>query len=307
MTELAEAATLPIDMARRELKHVTIIGVGLVGGSAGLAIKAHEPTIRVAGVGRRRSSLDAALAAGAIDTAHLDAAEAAGQSDLVILATPVGAFERHLRAIAGCLKKRAVVTDVGSTKAVVVRMAERVLGKSGPFVGSHPMAGSEHKGVAFARADLFIGATCIITPTAHTPPALAGRVEKLWKSLGMYTVRMTPAAHDRAAARVSHLPHVLASLLMLLPAKADLRIAATGFRDATRLAGGDPEMWRDILLTNRKKILAAIDSLDESLVQLRDLLQLADARGIEKLLTAAKKRRDATIAKTWTNRRHAME
>lgn len=294
-------------MARREIRHVTIIGVGLLGGSAGLAIRAHDPSVRIAGVGRRKVSLDAALTAGTIDTAHLDAAEIVGQSDLVILATPVGAFEKHLRAIAPHLKKGAMVTDVGSTKGVVVRSGERVLGKGGPFVGSHPMAGSEHKGVAFARADLFTGATCIVTPTRHTPPALAARVEKFWRTFGMRTLRMSPAAHDRATAGVSHLPHALASLLMLLPGRNDLTVAATGFRDATRLAGGDPEMWRDVLMTNRKAILAAIDAFDESLMQLRDLLEIADAPGIEKLLTAAKKRRDKTLADTWNDRRVAME
>jgi len=294
-------------MGTGRMQQVTIIGVGLLGGSAGLAIKAHDPHVRVAGVGRRKASLDAALAAGTIDTAHLDAAGPVANSDMVILATPVGAFEKHLRGIAPHLKAGAIVTDVGSTKAAVVRAAERLLGKGGAFVGSHPMAGSEHKGVAFARADLFGGATCIITPTRHTPASLAGRVESFWRDLGMRTVRMTPAAHDRAAARVSHLPHALAALLMLLATRGDLTVAATGFRDATRLAGGDPEMWRDVFATNRKAILAAIDSFDESLMQLRDLLELGDAPGIEKFFRAARKRRDATIAQTWTDRRVAME
>jgi prephenate dehydrogenase len=294
-------------MGKRRIQHVTIIGVGLLGGSAGLAIKAHDPSIRVAGVGRRKSSLDEALKVGAIDTAHLDPAEVAGQSDLVLLATPVGAFEKHLRAIAGTLKKGAMVTDVGSTKARTVQAGERVLGKGGPFVGSHPMAGSEHKGVGFARGDLFAGATCIITPTVHTPGALARRVEQFWSAMGMRTLRMSPAAHDRATARVSHLPHAVAGLMMMLAGKDDLQVAATGFRDATRLAGGDPEMWRDIFITNRKAILSALDSFDESLMQFRDLIELADAPGIEKFLAAAKKRHDRTIANTWADRRVAME
>jgi len=286
---------------------VTIIGVGLLGGSAGLAIKAHDPSIRVEGVGRRRSSLDQALKAGAIDTAHLDPTETARHSDLILLATPVGAFEKHLRAIAGILKKDAIVTDVGSTKARVVRTGERILGKGGQFIGSHPMAGSEHKGVAFARADLFTAATCVITPTVHTPTSLTRRVERFWSEMGMQTLRMSPAAHDRATAKVSHLPHALAGLMVMLAGKNDLKVAATGFRDATRLAGGDPEMWRDIFITNRKAILAAIDAFDESLMQFRDLLELADAPGLEKFLSAAKTRRDRTVGKTWADRRVAME
>jgi len=294
-------------MAGAPIRHVTIIGVGLLGGSAGLAIKAWRPSVKIAGVGRRRASLEAALEAGTIDTAHLDPAEAVAKTDLVILATPVGAFEKHLRAIAGRLKRTAFVTDVGSTKAVVVRAAERALGKGGPFIGSHPMAGSEHKGVAYARADLFAGATCIVTPTRHTPAGLTERVEAFWRNVGMHTVRMSPAAHDQAAARVSHLPHLLAGLMMMLPARGDLQVAATGFRDATRLAGGDPEMWRDVLITNRAAILRAMDAFDESLLHLRDLLLRADAPGIERFLAAARRRRERTIAKTWTDRRVALE
>ena len=251
--------------------------------------------------------MDAAAAAGTLDSAHLDAAEAVAHTDLVILATPVGAFERHLRAMAPHLPAGAMVTDVGSTKASVVRAAERVLGRGGPFVGSHPMAGSERKGVAFARADLFDGATCIVTPTRHTPPKLVARAEALWQSLGMRTLRLAPAAHDRAVARVSHLPHALAALLMMLPGDADLPVAATGFRDATRLAGGDPEMWRDIFLTNRVAVLDALDRMDRSLADFRKLVDDADADGIEKFLARAKARRDDTVARTFSDRRVAME
>jgi prephenate dehydrogenase len=280
----------------KKLRHVTIIGVGLLGGSLGLAVKARNPRVRIAGVGRRMESLKEALEVGAIDTAHLDAREPAARTDLLVLATPVCAFERHLRAVAPVLPGRAVVTDVGSTKALVVRAARRILGARGPFVGSHPMAGSERKGVAFARADLLEGATCVLTPTATTPPGLVRRLERFWRELGMRTVRMAPAAHDDAMARVSHLPHLLAGLLMTLARRGDLDVSAGGFRDATRMAGGDPEMWRDILLTNRGAILDAIDDLDESLIHLRDLIDLGDADGIEKFLSAAKARRDETVS-----------
>jgi len=279
-----------------ELQHVTVIGCGLLGSSVALAIKSRNRKVHIAGVGRRRSSLQEALSAGAIDTAHLDAAETAGKSNMVILATPVGAFEKHLRAIKPVLRRGAVVTDVGSTKARVVAMGERVLGKGGPFVGSHPMSGGEQKGPSHARADLFAGATCIVTPTRHTPAARLRRVQQFWKSLGMRVVCMSPAAHDKAVARVSHLPHVVAGLLMLQPRDADLEIAGPGLRDTTRLASGDPEMWRDILITNRRAILEAMDAFDDRLCQLRDLLEMADAPGIEKFLAQAKKRRDDTIA-----------
>ena len=294
-------------MRTRKIKHVTVIGVGLLGGSAALAIKAHDPSVRVAGVGRRQVSLDAALDVGAIDTAHFDPTECVGKSDLVILATPVGAFERHLRAIAGSLGPKTLVTDVGSTKARVTRLAGRILGPDGPFVGSHPMAGSEQKGVRFSRADLFSGACCIITPTSKTPPQAVNTVEAFWKTLGMRVIRRTPAAHDRAVARISHLPHVLAGLMMLLPGKNDLEVSASGFRDVTRLASGDPEMWRDILTTNRSAVLSALDRFSADTAKLRDLIDQGDADAIEKFLTRAKKRRDTTIVRRIVDRRLSAE
>ena len=294
-------------MAGKPLQHVTIVGVGLLGGSAALAIKANDASVKIAGVGRRQASLDAARDVGAIDSSHLDPGEVVGKTDLVILATPVQAFAAHLKAIAPRLRRGAVVTDVGSTKARVVATAERILGKGGPFVGSHPMAGSEQKGVQASRADLFTGATCILTPTASTRPSVVRRVGALWTSLGMRTVQMTPAEHDRTLARISHLPHVLASLLMMLPKDSDLTVAATGFRDTTRLASGDPEMWRDILTTNRRAVLGALDALDRDLRGLRECIESGDAGRIEQFLAAAKRRRDATVAHDPHDRRISAE
>jgi prephenate dehydrogenase len=294
-------------MGIRKLKHVTVVGVGLLGGSAALAIKAHDPSVRVAGVGRRKVSLDAALEVGAIDTAHFDPAECVGQSDLVILATPVGAFEKHLKAAAPALGPNTLVTDVGSTKVRVTRLAGRILGAGSLFVGSHPMAGSEQKGVRFSRADLFAGAVCIITPTAQTPGGAVDAIEEFWGFLGMRVVRRSPAAHDRAVARISHLPHMLASLIMLLPGKNDLEVSASGFRDVTRLASGDPEMWRDILLTNRSAVLSALDSFSKDTAALRDLIDRGDGEAIEKFLTRSKRRRDTTIARVIVDRRLSAE
>jgi prephenate dehydrogenase len=278
--------------------HVTIIGVGLLGGSIGLALKRAFPDMRVAGVGRSPDSLAKALDCGAIDSSHLSADVPAAHSDLVILATPVRSFTRYLHVIAPVLPRGAVVTDVGSTKASVVRAAERVLGRGGPFIGSHPMAGSEQKGVAYARPDLFKDAVCILTPTIHTLPAAIRKVRLLWNTLGMRIVEMPPAVHDRAVARISHLPHILSALLMLLPGEADLDVAARGFAEMTRLAGGDVEMWRDILLTNSKAILHTIDRFEEKLARLRDLVETGDEKRIAAFLAMAKKRRDEFL---WNN------
>jgi len=282
-------------MSESRIRHITVVGVGLLGGSVGLAAKAADERIRVIGVGRRRSSLQRALDAGAIDEATLATADAVGGADVVVLATPMSAYERHLKAAAGALPPGAMVTDVGSTKAVVVELAEELLAPARCFVGSHPMAGGEQRGPEYARADLFVGATCIVTPTRRTPPRLARRAERFWQMLGATTVRMSPAAHDRAVGRISHLPHVLAALMVRLQRPADLRLAGAGWLDTTRIASGSPAMWREVLLTNRAAVLSAIDDADEELMGLRDLIDAGDAAGIERYLAAAGRRRDGLL------------
>lgn len=272
-------------------KRCAILGVGLLGGSIGLAVRRAFPRAVVVGAGRRQSSLDSALERGCCEAATLDPAEAVAGADLIVLATPVGAFGPILQRIAPSLKRGCLVTDAGSTKSAVVRTAERLLGRGGAFVGSHPMAGNENKGPHFADADLLAGALCVLTPTKHTPEVLTRRAERFWESLGMRTARMSPAVHDRATARVSHLPHALAAALTLVPSPGDLPVAASGFRDTTRLAGGDPEMWRDIMTTNRRAILDALDRLDDQLANLRDLLELADADAIERFFAKAQQQR----------------
>lgn len=284
-------------MKKPIFKKVTVVGVGLLGGSIGLAIKAADDRIGVVGVGRRSCSLALALEAGAIDEATLSTREGVEGADMIVLATPLGAYEKHLLAMQGLLSGSAVVTDVGSTKSVAVRLADGILGRGGPFVGSHPMAGSERRGVQFARADLFAGATCIVTPTARTQPAATRKAMRFWKMLGGLAVQMSPADHDRAVARVSHLPHVLAALIVASQKAGDLDLAGPGFLDTTRIASADPEMWRDIILTNRKPLLNAIDSADEQLMRIRDLIDLGDAAGIRRYLASAKIRRDKLLAR----------
>lgn len=276
---------------------MTVVGVGLLGGSIALAAKAADERIRVVGVGRRKSSLQRALDAGAIDRATLDAADGAAGSDVVVLGTPLAAYEQHLQAMAPALGHGVLVTDVGSTKALAVQLAEAVLGAGGPFVGSHPMAGGEQGGVDYARADLFVGATCIVTPTRRTPPTLVRRAERFWKMLGGVTIRMSPAAHDRAVAGISHLPHLLAALMVVQQKHDHLPLAGSGWLDTTRIASGSPTMWREIIMTNRKAILAALDNADEALMKLRDLVELGDGPGIQRDLAAAKKRRDQVLSR----------
>jgi prephenate dehydrogenase len=283
-------------MRALEIKHITVIGVGLLGGSVALAAR-RKYGAQVAGVGRRRQSIERALAAGLIDTAHLDPVEPAAKSDLVILATPVCAFERHLRAIAPVLRPGCLVTDVGSTKAVVVAAARKIF-RAGrcPFVGSHPMAGSERRGPMFARPDLLQDATCVVTPIARNAAGDVSKIERFWSDLGMRVVRMSPARHDQAVAVISHLPHALSVLLMLLPDDEAIKLSAGGFRDMTRLSGGDVEVWRDIFLTNRGAILRAMDRFGRSMRQLRKIVSAGDVRKLEKLFTQARQRREGFAA-----------
>jgi prephenate dehydrogenase len=291
----------------KNIRSVSIVGVGLLGGSIGLSLRAGDFDGLITGIGRRQSSLDEALQVGAVDAVTFDPAEGVADADMVVLSTPVGAFERILKIIKPALKPGCVVTDVGSTKRQVVQAGERTLGRGGPFVGSHPMAGTENKGPMFSRADLFAGATCIVTPTAHTPAKHVAAVETLWQVLGMRILRMTPADHDKAVAQVSHLPQLLASLLVRLPKDADLEVAASGFRDATRMASSDPEMWRDILMTNRATIGRTIAAFRKDLDKLAALIDAGDADAIEKFFLIAKKRRDTTIGQLFTDRRVAAE
>jgi len=165
-------------------------------------------------------------------------------------------------------------------------------GKDNPFIGSHPMCGNENKGSQYADPTLLSDALCIITPLANTPKAKLNRVVNFWKNLGMRTTQMTPAAHDLSVARVSHLPHLIAAALVLLPTDNDLKVASTGFRDTTRLASGDPEMWRDIITTNRKSITKSLDGLIRASEKLRKLIDTGDEKVIETFLTKAKTRRD---------------
>ncbi len=283
----------------KKLKSVSILGPGLLGGSIGLALRAAGFTGRRIGVGRRRSSLDKALACGAVDEVTLDAAAGVSEADLVILGTPIGMFEPLLREIADVLQPGTFVTDVGSTKAQVVRLARRWLPSSVRFVGSHPMAGSEKTGVEFARADLFEDALCLVTPDRATPPADVSSISRFWESLGAQTLTISPTQHDTLLARVSHLPHVVAAALVRIAGRQDaINLAGPGFQDTTRVASGSASMWTDILRTNARPVLKALDLAIKDLTKIRHLLECDDAKGIERWLADGK-----TIRDSWLDRR----
>jgi prephenate dehydrogenase len=277
------------------LSRVSILGVGLLGGSIGLAIRSRLNSCKIVGYGHRASTLATAMEIGAIDEKATSAADAAAGSDLVILCTPVGLLGSMLQQVAPALKAGAIVTDVGSTKRSVVEAGERLVPKGGFFVGSHPMAGSEKRGVEYARPDLFENATCIITPTPRTDAHALATVDKFWQSLGMRTTRLTPEEHDRHLADVSHLPHALAAALVSMQDDAALALCGKGFLDATRIAGGDGALWRDILHDNRDNMRASLERLSEQLAHLTKLLEPEKAKEMEEWLNAAAKRREALL------------
>jgi prephenate dehydrogenase len=276
---------------------VTILGVGLLGGSIGLALRSAAPGCRIVGFGHRRQSLDKAREIGAVDAFELDPTAAVGGSDLVVLCTPVATFEQLLGRIAPALSPQAVVTDVGSTKRSVVRAAESCLGESIEFVGSHPIAGSEKRGVDFSRADLFANQLCIVTPTAKTSPAALNRIEQFWQMLGMRVARLSPAVHDRLLADVSHLPHLLAAALVAMQDDAGLDLCGKGFLDTTRIAGGDGGLWRDILLDNADNVKAGLRRLRRELASVEKLLNAKSGDSLRQWLDAAAARRQKLLEK----------
>jgi prephenate dehydrogenase len=278
-------------------RQLTILGVGLLGGSIGLALRSATPKCRIIGYGHRRQTLDKAMEIGAIDGVEMDAAAAVAGSDLVILCTPVGIFEGLLKQIGPSLSAGAMVTDVGSTKRSVVRMAEAILPKGVEFVASHPIAGSEKRGVEFSRADLFSNQLCILTPTRGTKAQAIEKMEKFWQSLGMRTARISAEDHDRVLADVSHLPHLLAAALVAMQDEASLDLCGKGFLDTTRIAGGDGGLWRDIFLDNADNLKAGLRRLQSQLAIAELMLDSQSKDALRDWLDAAARRREKVLEK----------
>ena len=281
-----------------QFQKISIIGVGLLGGSIGLAVRRRQLANEVAGYVRRAASLKDCERAGAVDYATTDLLAAVSGADLVILCTPLAQMRPLAEQFLPALKRGAIVTDVGSVKAEVVRELESLLKKSGAhFVGSHPMAGGEKMGVLAARADLFAGAACVITATNRTNGTAQRKVEIFWQSLGARTLKLNPAQHDLLVSRTSHLPHLVAATLAGLvldskQPKQQAALCATGFRDTTRIASGSPEMWRDIVLANRKNVSQSVDAFVAELKKFQAALKKSDGAAVEKFFATAKARRD---------------
>ncbi|MFN4260352.1 MAG: prephenate dehydrogenase [Gemmataceae bacterium] len=272
---------------------LTIVGVGLIGGSIGLAVKRRGLVERVIGVGWRRETLDRALTLGAIDAGELDLAAGVAPADWVVFCTPVERIAGQIRAAAAVCRPGTLLTDAGSTKAAIVRAVEGQVPEGIIFIGSHPLAGSEKRGPEHADADLLLNRLVIVTPTATTPTDAVRRVTGFWQALGARVQTMTPESHDQALAMTSHLPHLAAAALagVLPPEWHDL--TATGFRDTTRVAAGDPTIWTGIFTHNRTAVLDALTRFQERLTEFQQALTTNDENTIDQLLTQGKKVRDA--------------
>jgi prephenate dehydrogenase len=281
-----------------QFRKIAIIGVGLLGGSIGLGARKFRLGGEVAGFVRREKTIVDCEKAGALDYATTDLLATVSNADLVILCTPLAQMRSLTEQLLPALKRGAIVTDVGSVKAGVVRELTSVVAKAGAhFVGSHPMAGAEKTGVAAARVDLFQNAVCVLTPTRRTNASAVRKLERFWKSLGARVLKLPPEQHDLFVSRTSHLPHVIAATLanlVLSPTqpKGQSQLCATGFRDTTRIASGSPEMWRDISLANRKHVARSITAFISELQKFEQVLKKNDEKGIEKFFENAKSRRD---------------
>ncbi len=278
---------------------ITLVGVGLLGGSLGLAIKARRLAAKVDGFVRRSVSISECEKLGVVDHATRDLDRAVENADLVIVCTPLGRMRELADKMASSLKPGAVVTDVGSVKGSVVEELESLVSKAGAhFIGSHPMAGGEKTGPSAARADLFEQAICLVTPTPNSDRQAVAQVEQFWKDVGARVLKLSPGMHDDLVGRSSHLPHVVAAELanyVLSPAHPPEQaiVCANGFRDTTRIASGSPEMWRDIALANRINLSRVLGVFIEDLEEFRLALENGDAKAIEEFFEKGKQRRDA--------------
>jgi prephenate dehydrogenase len=279
------------------IRQLAVVGVGLLGGSVAKAARQGGLARRIVGIGRDAGRLQPALDDGTLDLAVTDLDAGVRDADFILLAAPVltieGLLERVWRAAPAA---GAVVTDVGSTKRNIVRAAER-LAATRPlaFVGSHPMAGSEQAGYRVARPDLFRGATVIVTPTETTELAALKKTTEFWEALGARVSSLDPETHDRTVAAISHLPHLIACALVDGAVRAEpaaLEFAARGFRDTTRIAAGDPDMWAEIFLANRDALTATVDAFREALGELQQVIDGGRADALRAVLARIKATRD---------------
>jgi len=277
----------------KKLRQVTVIGLGLLGGSISLAICRSLSGIKTVGYSHRASTRDKARQLGVADEILDDMGQAVRKADLVILSTPVFTFEGIFSSIASEVRRGCIVTDVGSTKVLPHRWAKKLLPGYVQYVGSHPIAGSEQRGVEFARDDLFENALCILTRTKKTSQRAIAVLKGFWSALGCRVELMTAARHDRILAKVSHLPHIAAAALVNACSAAELKYAGRGFIDTSRIASGPANIWTDVLLSNAGNITKGIDEIVNELLELKKAVKNGEGKKVKRLLEAARRKRNA--------------
>ena len=279
------------DYSVKSLGTVAILGVGLIGGSIGLAVRQRGLSDRVIGIGRKPARLRKAKQLGAVTETTTNIERGVSEADFVIVCTPVQYVVEQVREISQYVRSGTLITDVGSTKQTIVE-GLTVL-ENGHFIGSHPMAGGERGGVGNADADLFEKRTIVVTPEKRTNKAAQSRISKFWKSLGARVMELDCKEHDRAVAVISHLPHTLASVLSTQANAKQLALAAGGWIDTTRIAGADPELWLEILRDNNKQVIRAVDHFLDDLHKFRDALESDNSPVLLRYLNQGKQNRES--------------
>ena len=299
---MTEGVTEEVTARKIRFDRVAVIGVGLIGGSFALALKARGACGTVVGVGRNPANTRLAAERGIVDSVETDAAAAVRNADLVLIATPVAQFPDLFARIVPALAPSTLIMDAGSTKQDVVTAARAALGnRIAQFVPAHPIAGAEHSGAAAAKADLFVGKRVVLAPLPENPAALVDAASAAWEACGARIFRMSATEHDAVFAAVSHLPHLLAYALVHEFAAREnpgqlFGYAAGGFRDFTRIASSQPEMWRDICVANREALVAELDRYVDKLHALRAPLAAGDGATLEKVFGEARGARNRWLA-----------
>jgi prephenate dehydrogenase len=273
---------------------VSIIGVGLLGASFALALKEKGLCSAIIGTGRREENLKRAIEKGIIDNYSLNLNYACKDSDLILLSTPVGVFKDIAEKIKKDIKRSAFITDVGSVKGSLVYELESLMSDTAYYIGSHPIAGSDKSGIDDARADLFKSALCIVTPTENSDKGALNKIIHLWEQLGAKVKLMNPYRHDEIYAAVSHLPHIIAYILVNTIGDIDseyIEYAGQGFKDTTRIALSSPELWRDIVIYNRDNLLKLLEVFGKNIDEIKSLLEEASSEKIKELFTKAQELR----------------
>lgn len=286
-------------MSADKKQAIAVFGPGLMGGSLLMALRQRSPATELRVWARRDEALAEVRARGLADVCSTEASPLAAGCDVVVLCLPVDKMGAMARKIAGALGPDTLVTDVGSVKRPVVAGLEQAFSKNRNFVGSHPMCGSEEAGLSAARADLYEGATCVVTPTPDSRPDLVAKAVALWESVGAKVVKMDTGRHDRAAALVSHVPHIAAAALVnLVGAEAPdvSQLCAGGFRDTTRVASGSPDLWVSILSSNRAEAARGLGELADVIGAAKRALEEGRMEDVRGMLARAADHRKAIVS-----------